>query len=61
MIALGTPAEWFVLEHIQFEGPVSVTRLGGGAAEVSSVPEGTRIACGPLPDAPAHSFCITPE
>jgi alpha-L-fucosidase len=61
VIALGTPDQSFVLEHIQFEGPVSVTRLGGGAAEISCVPEGTRIACGPLPDAPAHSFCIVPE
>ncbi len=59
-IVLGTPGESFVLEQIHFEGPRSVTRLGGGAAEISSVPEGTRIRCGSLPDAPAHSFCIAP-
>jgi alpha-L-fucosidase len=59
-ITLGAPGEWFVLEHIQFEGPVSVTRLGGGGAEIARVPEGTRIDCRALPDAPAHSFRITP-
>ena len=51
----------FVLEHVEFERPLSVTRLGGGPAEISSAPEGTRITCGALPDAPAHSFCITPK
>ena len=59
-ITLGTPQGSFVLEQVELEGPLSVTRLGGGAAEISSVPEGARIRCGPLPDAPAHSFCITP-
>ena len=60
-ITLGTPGESFVLERIELEGPLSATRLGGGAAEISCVPEGTRIRCGSLPDAPAHSFCITPS
>ena len=58
-ITLGTPGESFVLEGIAFDGPISAIRLGGGAAEISCVPEGTRIRCGSLPDAPAHSFCIT--
>jgi len=59
-IALGTPGDSFVLERIEFEGPVSVARLGGGAAKIARVPEGTRITCGPLPDAPAHGFRIAP-
>lgn len=59
-IVLGTPGDSFVLEQIHFEGPRSVHRLGGAAAEISSVPEGTRIRCGALPEAPAHSFCIEP-
>jgi alpha-L-fucosidase len=61
LIALGTPADSFVLTDIEFEGPVTATHLGGGPAEISRVPEGTRIACGPLSDAPAHSFCIAPS
>jgi alpha-L-fucosidase len=60
-IILGTPDRSFVLQHIAFEGPLSVTRLGGGGAEISSVPEGARITCGSLPEAPAHSFCIIPR
>jgi alpha-L-fucosidase len=60
-IVLGTPDASFVLEQIELEGPVSATRLGGGAAQISRVPEGTRIDCGSLPEAPAHGFCITPE
>jgi len=59
LIALGAPAESFVLEQIEFDGPVSAARLDGGPAEISLVPEGTRITCGPLPDAPAHGFRIT--
>jgi alpha-L-fucosidase len=57
-IVLGTPDRSFVLQRVEFQGPLSVTCLGGGAAEISSVPEGTRITCEALPDAPAHSFCI---
>ena len=57
-IVLGTPDRSFVLQRVEFQGPLAVTRLGGGAAEISSVPEGTRITCEALPDAPAHSFCI---
>jgi alpha-L-fucosidase len=60
-IILGTPDRSFVLQHVDFEGPLSVTRLGGGAAEISPVPEGAKITCGPLPQAPAHSFCIVPR
>ena len=60
VITLGTPDRSFVLQHVEFEGPLSVTHLGGAAAEISCVPEGARITCDSLPDAPAHSFCITP-
>jgi hypothetical protein len=60
LIALGTPEQSFVVEQIQFDGPVSATHLGGAAAKISRVPEGTKISCGPLPDAPAHGFCIAP-
>ncbi len=61
LIALGTPDHSFVLEDTEFQESVSVTHLGGAAAEISRVPEGTKITCGPLPDAPAHSFCIAPK
>jgi alpha-L-fucosidase len=59
-ITLGTPDPSFVLQHVEFEGPLSVTHLGGGAAEISRVPGGARITCDALPDAPAQSFCIIP-
>jgi alpha-L-fucosidase len=59
-ITLGTPDPSFVLQHVEFEGPLSVTHLGGGAAEISRVPGGARITCDALPDAPAQSFCIVP-
>jgi hypothetical protein len=61
VIALGTPDQSFVLEQIEFQEPVSVTHLGGAAAEISRVPEGTKITCGPLSDAPAHVYCIAPR
>ena len=61
LIALGTPDHSFVLEDTEFQESVSVTHLGGTAAEISRVPEGTKITCGPLPDAPAHSFCVAPK
>jgi alpha-L-fucosidase len=60
-IALGTPDRSFVLENTEFSEPVSVIHLGGAAAEISRVPEGTQISCGPLPDSPAQSFCIAPR
>jgi alpha-L-fucosidase len=59
-IVLGTPTPSFVLERIEFEGPISIMRVGGDAAEISAVPEGAKISCGSLPEAPAHSFRITP-
>jgi alpha-L-fucosidase len=58
-IVLGTPAETFVIEGFELDGPVSAARLGGGPIEISAVPEGTKISCGSLPDAPAHSFRMT--
>jgi alpha-L-fucosidase len=61
VIVLGTPRDSFVLEHVEFGEPVSVTRLGGGPAQISRVPEGTRIVCGSLPDAPAHGFRIASQ
>ena len=61
VIALGTPDRSFVLADIEFQEPVSVTHLGGATVEISRVPEGTKITCGPLSDAPAHSFCISPK
>jgi alpha-L-fucosidase len=58
VIVLGTPDRSFVLARTEFREPGSVTHLGGASAEISQVPEGTKITCGPLSDAPAHSFCI---
>jgi alpha-L-fucosidase len=58
-LVLGAPGESFVLQQIEFEGPASATRLDGEPVEISRVPEGTRIDCGPLPDAPAQGFRIT--
>ncbi len=48
------------VEGFELDGPLSATGLGNGPVEITAVAEGMKISCGSLPEAPAHSFRVTP-